>query len=360
MRGFLLRGVLPALVTGGLLYVCYRLIEEPEKIPGHIAAVPWHIHAAFIVISLVSMWCRAIRWRALLPGHGLTSHQCFGPLMIGFMMNSLLPARAGEFARCVALAQKAPIPFTKAFGSVLLERIFDGVVLLASLAVVLFLLGATLPTEVTFGQWTLRAAEMQLAVKSSAVLVLVVLAGIVVTLIPVTRRLMERVLAGVLPAKLSRPLITQLEHLIGGFHSLRSPLAVLAILFWTVAVWATVALSVWVMAWGFPELSEMSFAQAWAVVVFVCVAILLPASPGYWGLYEIGVIASLLTLGLIADGQKGIAFAYSVVIHVWQIIPNLIIGLYYLWADGLRLGQLRRAPAAPPGPVSPCTPPARD
>jgi uncharacterized protein (TIRG00374 family) len=265
--------------------------------------------------------------------------------MIGFMMNSLLPARAGEFARCVALSQRAHIPFSKGFGSVLLERIFDGVVLLASLAFVLFLLGTTLPAEVSFGRWTIRAAEMQLAVKFSAVLTLVVLAGIIATLVPITRRLMERVLEAVLPAKISRPLIAQLEHLIAGFDALRSPAAIAVVLLWTLAVWATVSLSVQIMAWGFPELAEMTYSQAWALMVFVCVAILLPASPGYWGLYEIGVIAALLTLGLIGDDQKGIAFAFSVVIHFWQIVPNVIIGLYFLWSAGLRLGQLRHVPA---------------
>lgn len=340
MKRLLLRWVLPLACTVFFLGLAFHWIEEPQRIPGHIAAVPLPIHAGFILITIFSMWLRGVRWRALLPGRGLTARQCFGPLMIGFMLNGLLPARAGEFARSIVLGRRAGLSITLVFGSVVLERVFDGVVLLSSFALVLFLLGAAVPEEaIRFGGFEISGEVIRGAATSSAVLVTAMLAVIVAVLIPPLQRLMAAMLRAALPRRVSDPLIRQIEKLISGFHSLHSPRAIAEVLGWTVAVWATVALSTWVAARGFPELARMNFLQAWAIVVFVCVAILLPASPGYWGLYEIGVIFALKTLGL--TDNAGLAFSYSVVMHVWQIATTVGIGLIFLWAQGMGLGQIK-------------------
>jgi uncharacterized protein (TIRG00374 family) len=340
MKRFLLQWVLPGGLTVFFLALSFHWIQNPREIPHHIAGVPLHIHALFIAITLFSMWLRAVRWAALLPGRGLTGRRCFGPIMIGFMMNSLLPARAGEFARSIALGRKERLSITSVFGSVVLERVFDGVVLMASFAMILLLLGAHLPESVSFGGRELTRDQMRAAVYSTSLLAAVLLALIVAVLIPGPRQLLERIFRLCLPERISAPLIGQMEKLISGFHALHSPRAIFTVLGWTVSVWAAVALSVWVASFGFPQLHGMGYLQAWAVVVFVCVAITLPASPGYWGLYELGVIVALKALGLTEDA--GLAFSYSVVMHVWQIVPNLIIGLGFLWAEGLRLGQLAK------------------
>lgn len=339
MKRILLQWVLPFAVTIGLLALAISFIDEPQKIPGYIASVPWWVHILFVAISVVSFYCRAIRWRALLPEFPLTARQCFGPLMIGFMMNGLFPARAGEFARCVALGRKCKMPFSAAFGSVVLERLFDGVILLASFALILSMLGTSLPEEITFKDWQITGDQLNTAIKSMSAILIIIVLGVFTLLVPAVRRLFETVANKVLPQKIAHFAVDQLEKLVAGFRSLHSPVAIIVIVFWTLVVWALVALSCQAGAWGFPDIAHMSFLQAWAVMVFVCIFILLPASPGYWGLYEIGVIAACAALGLTND--KGIALAYSVVIHFWQIATTVMLGLYFLWKDGLNLRELR-------------------
>ena len=68
MKRVLLQWILPIVITVALLGLVFLWIEEPEKIPGHILSVPWHIHLLFIALTLFSMLIRAVRWRALLPG----------------------------------------------------------------------------------------------------------------------------------------------------------------------------------------------------------------------------------------------------------------------------------------------------
>ncbi|MBN1477678.1 flippase-like domain-containing protein [Candidatus Sumerlaeota bacterium] len=352
MKKILLHWVIPLAITVGLLALAFSLIEPENRrrIPGYIAAVPWHVHVLFVLVTLISMWLRAIRWRALLPDFPLTTRKCFGPLMIGFMMNALFPARAGEFARSVVLGRKEKIPFTSVLGSVLLERIFDGVVLLASFAIVLAILGTVLPPEISFGDKSITSEDLQVAVRGATIGVIIVLAGIIGLLIPAVRRIFESIAHATLPQRWGNTVVDQMEKLVSGFRSLHSPLAIVIIILWTLAVWATVALSCQIGAWGFEDLAEMSFLEAWAITVFVCIFILLPAAPGYWGFYELGVIFACATLGLTTATE--VALAYSVVIHLWQIVVTVAVGLIYAWAEGLHLGQLRHRAETDDSPLS--------
>ena len=344
MKKILLHWVLPTLVTVALLALVFQWIENPREIPSHIAQVPWHIHVIFILASLGNMVIRAYRWRALLPDHKLTGAECNGPIFIGFMFNSLLPARAGEFARSVALSRKKSIPFASVLGSVVLERVFDGFLLLASLALVFGLLGTSLPEEaVEFGEHTISAETVKHATTFLAISVVVLLAGIVSVLFPGPRRLIEATARAILPAKIAEPGVMQLEKLVAGFRALHSPNAVIEVSLWTVVVWVTVALSLWIVGFGFDNVA-MSFAQAWAIMVFICIAISLPASPGYWGLYELGVIVAFKTLGL---GDEAVALSYSIVIHFWQYVSIVIAGLFFLWIEGFKMSQLKHAEPLP-------------
>src|SRR2546429_1159802 len=74
---------------------------------------------------------------------------------IGFMANTLLPVRAGEFARAYAAKQALPVRFTTALASVGVERVFDGLMLVGLLAVALA--APSFPHAATIGGTSLAA-----------------------------------------------------------------------------------------------------------------------------------------------------------------------------------------------------------
>ena len=80
---------------------------------------------------------RAARWRVflapVLPSSSFKAR--FATTCIGFMANNLLPARVGEFARAYALSRTEKISASAAFGSLVVERLFDAFVLALFLAV---------------------------------------------------------------------------------------------------------------------------------------------------------------------------------------------------------------------------------
>ena len=57
-------------------------------------------------------------------------------LMMGFATNNLLPGRLGEFWRAYLLGRKRNVRKTFALASVVVERVFDGLTLIALLALV--------------------------------------------------------------------------------------------------------------------------------------------------------------------------------------------------------------------------------
>ena len=95
---------------------------------------------ASLLVATFGFVIRAVRWRVLLlpvlPESRMQSR--FASVSIGFMANNILPARIGEFARPYALSRLEPVSITAAFGSLVVERFMDGVILLLFLVIPVF------------------------------------------------------------------------------------------------------------------------------------------------------------------------------------------------------------------------------
>ena len=71
----------------------------------------------------------------------------------------------------------------------------------------------------------------------------------------------------------------------------------------------------------------MNLLHGTALVALIGIFIMIPAAPGYWGLYEAGGIFSLVAMGVTQD--QSLALAYTLMIHLVQYVPLVAIGLYY-------------------------------
>src|SRR5215212_10056355 len=95
-----------------------------------------------IVTTLFAMWVKAIRWRHFFPEpdtvrrRGL--HEC---LYIGYMVNTILPLRAGEVVRAFLAAETEKQNKSTTLATVLIEKVLD----LGTIALLLALLGLIFP-----------------------------------------------------------------------------------------------------------------------------------------------------------------------------------------------------------------------
>src|SRR5690606_446888 len=91
--------------------------------------------ALAIAVTVGGFWFRAVRWGVLLlPAFGtLPMRPRLAATYIGFAANNLLPARVGEFARAFALSRLTGVAPAAAFATLVIERLLDGLVLVALL-----------------------------------------------------------------------------------------------------------------------------------------------------------------------------------------------------------------------------------
>ena len=330
------RAVLGMALSVGFLWLALRGVSF-RTVAQHIAAAdPWLFLAA-VVVTTFTFWIRAWRWRSLIrPVHPDTAFRNrFPAVVIGYMAINLLPARAGELVRAYVLSRREPVPLVTALGSLVVEHLVDGLMLVALTFVTL-----ALPTFPAHNRGSEQLQHL------AGVLAFVFGGGAVVCLAlvfwprPVVAAV-EWLAARVLPAALRRPLVGALESLLAALAAIRQPLLLLRVLLWSVALWLVGALSYWLgmLAFGIhlPYLAAI-FLQS--VVAF---AVAIPSSPGFLGVFEAGARFGLVQVWGVNATR---AVSYAIAFHIGGYIPVTLMGLFYVWRLGMTWKEVgRREPA---------------
>ncbi len=85
-----------------------------------------------IVVYFMAVWVRTWRWHYLLrPLKKISTASMFPVVAIGYMGNNIYPYRAGELLRAAILKRREGVPISASLATIIVERVFDGVVMLA-------------------------------------------------------------------------------------------------------------------------------------------------------------------------------------------------------------------------------------
>ena len=276
---------------------------------------------------------RARRWRTILEpvAERVRFRKLWRATAIGMMVNNLVPARAGEIARAYALTREEPsIPFSAAFASLAVDRLFDAVVVLALMA--LAMLDPRFPRESDAGRMVANWA-------GTGTIFLVALAAMLYMLVFFPARvislyeLFARRVAPRLEAR-GRELLLAFA---AGLGVLRSPRRFVAVLAWTTLHWLVNALAFWI---GFRAVGiEAPFGAALFLQGLIAIGVAIPSSPGFFGVFE-----ALARTGLGVYGvDKTLATSWAIGFHLLSFIPITLFGAFYFAHLGLHLGDLARA-----------------
>src|SRR3990172_7884615 len=120
-----------ALVSAGFLYWAFSNLKWNEfRDAIQTANYGWIVPG--VAVYFVAVWIRAWRWHYLLgPIKKIPTRTMFPITVIGYMGNNVYPARAGEVLRAVILKRKEGVSISASLATIIVERIFDGVVMLA-------------------------------------------------------------------------------------------------------------------------------------------------------------------------------------------------------------------------------------
>src|SRR5512147_672346 len=114
-----------------------------------------------VAVYFVGVWVRAWRWHYLLgPIKKIPTKTMFPITTIGYMGNNIYPARAGEVLRAVVLKRREGVPISASLATIIVERIFDGVVMLAFVFFNLARLAEMASVSVPVGKWNITIQDL--------------------------------------------------------------------------------------------------------------------------------------------------------------------------------------------------------
>jgi hypothetical protein len=267
-----------------------------------------------LLIVLVDLSLRALRWHVLLlgiEGAGMRPpyRLAFGYLTLGFAANFVLPARLGDVARAVLAAGTFQTPRLAMFGTIMIERVSDGLTMLA-LAIVSSLVVA-------------GAAEIQ-ALTGYAVLL--VAAGLIVAVVGWVV-IARSALASTRIATLMAGLVRRVSAGAGALRRVRSAVSFLGL----TAVLTTTAILV---AFAVTQAVGVTLTPIQTVLFLsgIALSLAIPAAPGAIGTYEfVGV--SIIT-GLGYTPEQGLATI--LLMRIVTTFPPALIGVGAIWALHVR------------------------
>jgi uncharacterized protein (TIRG00374 family) len=248
----------------------------------------------------------------------------------------LLPFRLGELARPYLVADRPRLRVSAALGSVVVERVADG--LFTGLLLVLTLLAVP---EGTPGLQVIRIGGALVSAAFVALLAFLVVAAR-------NRPLAVRVtgaLLGPISPRLSTRLTAMVDAFVGGLRLVPSRAKVAAFFGLTALYWALNGLGMLVLARAFAI--ELGLLDAYTVLGVLVVGVMIPAGPGMVGTFQ-GAVVLGLSLFVSGEVARTSGVAYANVLWAAQIGQQTLLGLLFLFSRHVQPGRILRAPAEEP------------
>ncbi len=321
-RSAVVRLLVGVLISAVFLAVTLRNVDlgKAADAIGH-AAPAWL--AVALLIVLVDLCLRALRWYVLLlhveadtvrPPYRLA----FGYLTLGFAANFVLPARLGDVARAVLAAGTLKAPRLSIFGTVLIERVSDGLTFLG-LAILSSLVVAS-------------ASELRNLTVYAVALVVAGLVAAAVGWLAITRS----ALASTRVAQAILGIVRRLSAGAGAFHHTGPSASFLAL----TALLATTATLV---AWAVLQAVGVALNPVQTVLFLsgIALSLAIPAAPGAIGTYEFVGVAIITGLGYTPE--QGLATI--LLMRILTTFPPALIGLVSIWALHVRPGAIAASSA---------------
>lgn len=317
------------------LIALFSLIDFPGLVERLRQADLWAIVVGFAAICMTP-FLRGLRWRAVL-GPRVSYRKAFHAENIGYLINAVLPLRAGEPARAYIVSRgQSDLSLVEALSLVVIVRLADMIAVVFPLALVVVVLDV--PELIKAGGYGV------LALVGIALAILTVGAYARTPLINLTRAILTRLL----PPALANRLVKWADDFLAGLAVLRSVRRLIWLSATTTALWVAYLLFYHLILaafWPSPPL-------AWSALALCAgtLSIIVPSSPGYIGVFHVA-IALAMTPYLTTDR----AAAYAIVLHATETLCTVVFGIYGLTATGTSLrgvnaaaGELAHATAPDP------------
>lgn len=307
---FLLVGVL-------FLWLVFRKVDVQEVFQDILKANYFWVGASLLV-AIVSHLARAARWNILINSLGYKTRisTTFYAVMIGYLANTAVP-RLGEVSRCGVLSNKDKIPFNGLFGTVVVERVFDMIILLLIIiGVIVFqlkLVGAFVNRTIFIPLFS----NVEKNISSILLVALIVILGIALIIFLI--RKYKRQLKSL---KLYKKISDFLHGFIEGLKTIKNMKRKGLFLFYTFVIWSMYACMVYFVFFALEGTEYLDFGDAVTVMSIGSLGIVAPV-PGGIGTYHFITKAILVEL---YDVLPTAAASYATLSHAAQTLMIIVLG----------------------------------
>lgn len=273
--------------------------------------------ALSMILSIVSYWLRAARWKLLLDpiGYPIPVSSGFWAISFAYFMNLTIP-RSGELARATSLYKMEKVPVDKSLGIIILERVID-----------LMFLGLFFGLALIFNADTLFSffsfADASSLGKFS------IAAGLLILLI-----LIFFVFRGRLgKIKIFKKADNFITGIIEGFKSILHLKQRTSFILYSVGIWFCYFLMTYLVVFAFPETSNFGLAEGFFLIVAGALGMILPAvgGLGYPYVMSIAFAAIYLTKGQTAEEGRMVGNYFGLMLYFAQIISMLLFGFLSIY-----------------------------
>jgi uncharacterized protein (TIRG00374 family) len=312
-RGRVVRLLIGAAISVAFVVATISRVDLVEV--GHALARVNFVGVALAVFFVgLELVLRGIRWQRLLaPIAVIPVRRSVAYLAIGYFANSMLPARLGDVARAFLAGRSFGVSRLSVLGTVVVERLLDGVFILALVAV----LGLNV---VGGGSLATTAAW------------LVLIAAVGATGLVVLIALVRRAGGGAARDRIR----SLLDRVLMGAAALRSPSASALVLFLTIAAFAAAVAMFAIIADAAGV--ELTLLQCVLAMGGLALSTSIPAAPGSIGTYEFVGLTILTALGLDPE----VSLAIVVLVHLVATLPVALAGLVAAWQLHFRVSDIAR------------------
>lgn len=304
---------LGALISAFFLMFALRGLKLDEVWRGIQSANYWWLIPG-VVAYFMGVWARTWRWYYLLrPMKPISLGSMWPIVVIGYMGNNVYPFRAGEFIRAYILRQREGISISASLATIVVERIFDGLIML------LFVFIA-LPIVPGLPDWLRQTVIFASAAFFGALALFLGMA----TRPAQSQRLYRWGIGRFAPARIQPRLLLMADRFMEGLASLASLRDILMIFFTSLVIWLLETIKYWFVTYAFSF--TVSFFALMLMNGVVNLATTIPSAPGYVGTFDGPGIEVLKVFGV----DPVTATAYTLVLHAALWLPITLLGAWYM------------------------------
>lgn len=296
------------------LYLSLRKISWAE-LKTVFSSASFLLIAAVVLLNLAARLFVVCRWWLLLSYEKRISIlQVFHYVNIGYFINSILPARTGDFLKAVMIAKKNSLRKTSCLASVAVERLFDLLGLSMVFLAALFIL------------------NLPLYIKQGGYIVLVIASVTLFFFFLLSKRsnTFYNCFSGFSKNKIYLWIIRRFELIFSYSYILRNKRIISGALAATALSWFLYVYAGYIIIEKIAQ-GPYSWHVSLLALLFISVSFVLPTTPGNIGVYQFVCILAFS----IAEMPREQAIVFSLISQIPAYLLSILLGLYSMGHEGI-------------------------